>query len=254
MDAIKHTYDTESDAYVVPRELMIETMEKLEGAFEYEHEKRMKYMEKLSECRYERSSLKSQLEEIEQKTEHTAYHDLEIESLKKENKKLKVLGEQCDFFQLELHKTLEHQANDCEEYEKQIKELREQLNEESQERLKNKECWMNTQKEYHKLKDQIERERYEHNREIMKQQDKHYLEEVSPMEKQIAELDEENEKLKKENENSKAFWECFMDCKGNPDNPTKAEMIQWCDDNNKSDEIREYITEYADDSDSDDEE
>ena len=68
MDAIKHTYDTESDAYVVPRELMIETMEKLEGAFEYEHEKRMKYMEKLSECRYERNSLKSQLEEIENRT------------------------------------------------------------------------------------------------------------------------------------------------------------------------------------------
>ena len=31
MDSIKHTYDSENDAYVVPRELMIETMEKLEA-------------------------------------------------------------------------------------------------------------------------------------------------------------------------------------------------------------------------------
>ena len=46
-----------------------------------------------------------------------------------------------------------------------------------------------------KLKEQIERERYEHQKEIMKQQDKHHLEEVSPMEKQIEEQDKEIEKL-----------------------------------------------------------
>lgn len=50
------------------------------------------------------------------------------------------------------------------------------------------------------LKDQIERERYEHNREIMKQQDTHYLEEVSPLEKQVEELSEENKRLKESNE------------------------------------------------------
>tara|TARA_R110001599_G_scaffold217085_1_gene415351 strand:+ start:73 stop:438 length:366 start_codon:yes stop_codon:yes gene_type:complete len=41
MDYLKHTYDTENDVYVVPRELMIETMEKLEaserGIMDYEH-------------------------------------------------------------------------------------------------------------------------------------------------------------------------------------------------------------------------
>jgi hypothetical protein len=54
------------------------------------------------------------------------------------------------------------------------------------------------------LKDQIERERYEHNKEIMKQQDAHYLEEVSPLEKQVEELSEENEKFKKERN---TIWE-----------------------------------------------
>ena len=64
------------------------------------------------------------------------------------------------------------------------------------------------------LKDQIERERYEHNKEIMKQQDAHYLEEVSPLEKQVEELSEENEKLKEENEKFKkernTIWETMI--------------------------------------------
>jgi hypothetical protein len=77
--------------------------------------------------------------------------------------------------------------------------------------------------------------------------------EIKELKLDAEKLKEEIKELKLDAENSKAFWECFMDCKGNPDNPTKLEMIAWCDDNNKSDEIREYIMECADYDDSDDE-
>lgn len=46
-----------------------------------------------------------------------------------------------DFFQVEFHKTLEHQANDCEEYEKQIEELKRCLdNEAGHHRMYEKKC------------------------------------------------------------------------------------------------------------------
>lgn len=45
----------------------------------------------------------------------------EIKKLKKENEKLK---KERDFFECEFHKTLEHQANDCEQYEKQVENLK----------------------------------------------------------------------------------------------------------------------------------
>jgi len=47
------------------------------------------------------------------------YHDT-----KEENKKLK---EERDFFQLEFHKTLQHQADDTEHYEKENKKLKEEI-------------------------------------------------------------------------------------------------------------------------------
>jgi predicted nucleic acid-binding Zn-ribbon protein len=61
-------------------------------------------------------------------------------------------------------------------------------------------------REVRELKDQIERERYEHNKEIMKQQDAHYLEEVSPLEKQVEELSEENEELKTSVQSTENYW------------------------------------------------
>ena len=76
------------------------------------------------------------------------------------------------------------------------------------------------------LKDQIERERYEHQKEITKQQDKLYLEEVSPMEKQIEELSDQVEAEKKQR------YE---------DNETARRVIQEITKNNeqKQDEIDE---------------
>lgn len=63
--------------------------------------------------------------------------------------------------------------------------------------------WNTLEEENKKLKDQIERERYEHNREIMKLQDTHYLEEVSPLEKQVEELKQELDKHQDPTENEK---------------------------------------------------
>jgi len=61
-----------------------------------------------------------------------------IDHLMEENKKLK---EERDLFEVEFHKTLEHQANDCEEYEKQIEELKRCLdNEAGHHRMYEKNC------------------------------------------------------------------------------------------------------------------
>jgi len=59
----------------------------------------------------------------------------------------------------------------------------------------------------------------------------------------IKSLKGENEKLRENAELSKEFWSCLMDCRGNPDNPDKSEIDEWCDAYNKSDKIRDYLTE-----------
>tara|TARA_R110000796_G_scaffold243405_3_gene365939 strand:+ start:2768 stop:3484 length:717 start_codon:yes stop_codon:yes gene_type:complete len=41
------------------------------------------------------------------------------------------------------------------------------------------------------------------------------------------------------------FWACLMDCRDNPDNPTQQEIDEWCEANNKSDEVRLSIYESA---------
>ena len=221
MDAIKHTYDTESDAYAVPRELMIEIMEKLEGAKEKSAELASKVI----------------LSHAEKKKE-------EIDKLKKENDSL----HRCinianqSVADAKIHLVFQE---DMEKLKKEKKDNNNLLDYAYQQigRLTDKQYTL--EEENKKLKKE--------NDELKKENDE--LKEEAEQNKQLFDITfGEFMELKKENENSKAFWECFMDCKGNPDNPTKLEMIQWCDDNNKSDEIREYITEYADDSDSDDEE
>ena len=196
MDAIKHTYDTESDAYVVPRELMIEIMEKLK-------EENKKWESWASEVIHWSHS--SSLDNLQAKKLITDDNQPTIASVRDFGKEIKELKKENEKLKKQNASWLEYKNV----AEQDIDNMRNILGKEL--------AWHECLKEAQRLK-------------------------------------EENEELKSDAENSKAFWECFMDCKGNPDNPTKAEMIQWCDDNNKSDEIREYITEYADDSDSDDEE
>jgi 3-methyladenine DNA glycosylase AlkD len=225
MDAIKHTYDTESDAYAVPRELMIEIMEKLEGAKEKSAELASKVI----------------LSHAEKKKE-------EIDKLKKENDSL----HRCinianqSVADAKIHLVFQE---DMEKLKKENNKLKEQIDDMESEVLDAQDSYA-----LQKQTDQV----YYHGEplECIEDGTPITISDVFPN-KFIGEnkkLKEEIVELKSDAENSKAFWECFMDCKGNPDNPTKLEMIQWCDDNNKSDEIREYITEYADDEDSDDEE
>ena len=51
-------------------------------------------------------------------------------------------------------------------------------------------------------------------------------------------LKTEIEKLKETARLSGLFWECLMDCRGNPDNPDKQEIDEWCDSYKQSDEVR----------------
>jgi DNA repair exonuclease SbcCD ATPase subunit len=50
--------------------------------------------------------------------------DKNLDMIHKVFGQIKKLKKERDFFQSEFHKTLEHQANDCEEYEKQIENLK----------------------------------------------------------------------------------------------------------------------------------
>ena len=158
-----------------------EENEKLKEAFEYEHEKRMKYMEKLSECRCERNSLKSQLEEIEQKTEHTAYHDLEIERLKKENISLnKYVAE------AKIHLVFQE---DMDKLKEEIVELKEELK-------VTREVEINGLSGYKKQIEKLKRAN-ELNSELH-----------NTSETVIGELEEENEKLKEKNDGYEALLRC----------------------------------------------
>ena len=47
--------------------------------------------------------------------------------------------------------------------------------------------------------------------------------------------------LQHDAELTKEFWSCLMDCRDNPDNPSKDEIDEWCYSYNKSDEIRYHI-------------
>ena len=49
---------------------------------------------------------------------------------------------------------------------------------------------------------------------------------------------EELEKLMKLTKDTATFWQCLMDCRGNPDNPDKQEIDEWCDSYKQSDEVR----------------
>ena len=48
----------------------------------------------------------------------------------------------------------------------------------------------------------------------------------------------EVEKLKEARTATANFWECLMDCRGNPDNPDKQEIDEWCDSYKQSDKVR----------------
>jgi len=48
-------------------------------------------------------------------------------------------------------------------------------------------------------------------------------------------------KLKEAQEATANFWQCLMDCRGNPDNPDKQEIDEWCDAYNKSDKVRQGL-------------
>lgn len=116
-------------------------LDKMKENWEYEHEKRMKYLGKLSECRDERNALKSQLEDIEQRTEHTAYHEIEIERLKEENEDLT----------LKNNNLLRELVGEKQRREK-FKTLR---NEHQQELVKRDEFWENVRVENNDLKDKM---------------------------------------------------------------------------------------------------
>ena len=63
-------------------------------------------------------------------------------------------------------------------------------------------------------------------------------------EQQLAEnkkLKEEIEELRHDAKLAIEFWSCLMDCRDNPDNPSKDEIDEWCYSYNKSDEIRYHI-------------
>ena len=47
--------------------------------------------------------------------------------------------------------------------------------------------------------------------------------------------------LQHDAELTKEFWSCLMDCRDNPDDPSKDEIDDWCDSYDKSDEIRYHI-------------
>ena len=47
--------------------------------------------------------------------------------------------------------------------------------------------------------------------------------------------------LQHDAELTKEFWSCLMDCRDNPDDPSKDEIDEWCDSYDKSDEIRYHI-------------
>ena len=217
MDAIKHTYDAESDTYVVPRELMIATMEKLEEAVE---EMRADKIHPLTGEIMKASDILKLEKEIHL-LEDRAVADYDIhmkqykqfkdenEKLKEENKELKLKEENKKLQIIEQMEKMK-ENNEMIEYHTQQRDI--------------------AQKKADELKEKI-----------MKAEVKW----------EVNELKWEVKALKLDAENSKAFWECFMDCKGNPDNPTKLEMIQWCDDNNKSHDILEYIMEYFGDEDED---
>ena len=49
------------------------------------------------------------------------------------------------------------------------------------------------------------------------------------------------EQLQHDAELTKEFWSCLMDCRDNPDDPSKDEIDDWCDSYDKSDEIRYHI-------------
>lgn len=76
----------------------------------------------------------------------------ENEKLKEEIEELK---QERNFFELEFHKTLEHQGNDSEEYEKEIKQLNEEIEELKQE-LRDKKPVI-FQKTYQIQKEEIEK-------------------------------------------------------------------------------------------------
>jgi len=115
---------------------------------------------------------------------------------------------------------------------REVRELKEENEELKEEAEQNKQLFNTTFSEFMKLKEENEK-----------------------LKKQVELYTEHSKKLEKDAELSREFWFCFMDCKDNPDNPTKEEIDYWCDDNEKSDEIREYITQFrSDPSDSDDEE
>ena len=80
MDSIKHTYDSENDAYVVPRELMIETMENLE-----EDNKKLKV--KLNES--SRQGNDATIQYLGEKTKNL-FCEEKVEKLKAENQDLQL--------------------------------------------------------------------------------------------------------------------------------------------------------------------
>ena len=143
---------------------------------------------------------------------------------------------QKDFFHQEFHKTLQHAADDTEEYEKQIKELTEEnekLNDDDwvidcHKALKYK--IVLTEDYWAELKDQIEElggrvEQYS------KDADQHLKVEI------------EHDQLKRKVVRQARFWQCLMDCIDNPDNPCLNEVDDWCKAYKISDKIREELYE-----------
>ena len=110
----------------------------------------------------------------------------DLEELKAENKKLK---EERDFFHEEVHKTLQHQADDSEQYEKEIKSLKDQVfHEHTKDEIKEiYRVSMELKEENKKLKAELEEKEEEvsliNSEEMENEED-------------IAKLKEENKKLK----------------------------------------------------------
>ena len=58
-----------------------------------------------------------------------------------------------------------------------------------------------------------------------------------------AKLELEIKKLKATISETQEYWVCLMDCRNNPENPDKDEIDEWCDANDKSQEVRKQLYE-----------
>ena len=135
MDAFKNTYDSESDEYVVPRELMIETMEKIEQL----------HFKELCEQHKERAK---DLQEIQEHLKKEYKYLNTIKELQEENEKLKCEDDTLEdtLASLNFYK----EAN--KELKEQLKEYEDELDEDYQEMTQNRD---KLQEENEKLKEQI---------------------------------------------------------------------------------------------------